>query len=149
MSQGEKWLPLLWALPLLPGGVLGVHNFTTGGDVGVLIMTIALTLMWLSTVAVMVLSRPEPGADRKGARDAVIFGRRFTETHQAPRDGFSVVTYSLLAGFTAGTVIAFVNAAGNGAWLTAWSMAMATVELVAILSMAGYLRERDVEETLV
>lgn len=88
MSQGEKWLPLLWALPLLPGWALGVHNFATGRDVGVLIMTIALTLMWLSTVAVMVFSRPEPGADRKGARAAVIFGRRFSETHQAPQNGF-------------------------------------------------------------
>ncbi|WP_272026292.1 hypothetical protein [Kocuria rosea] len=149
MSQGEKWLPLLWALPLLPGWALGLHNFTTGGDVGVLIMTIALTLMWLSAVAVMVFSRPEPDTNRKGARAAVIFGHRFSGTRQAPRNGFSLLAYSLLAGFTAGTVIAFVNAAGNGAWLTAWSMAMAMVELVAILSMTGYLRERDFEETLV
>ena len=67
---------MLWALPLLPGWALGLHNFAHGSHVGVLLMTGALTLMWLCTVAVMVVSRPEPGANRKGARAAVIFGHR-------------------------------------------------------------------------
>lgn len=54
ITTAEKFLVVFWALPLIPGFVLGVRNYNGSDDVGLLPLPCILLLMWVvSTIGVI------------------------------------------------------------------------------------------------
>lgn len=150
MTRVEKFLVVFWALPLIPGFLLGLRNYNGSDDVGILPFPCILLIFWvIATIGVITGARRrerERLDDSDGPREEsehfvqgrLHFGHGYIDT---PRErGRRFVTKQSLWLFIIIPVGIYVLLTDGD-----WSFLVVALHVVAIFSMMAYFNERDTE----
>lgn len=154
MTKVEKLLVAFWAIPLIPGFIIGVRNYNGSEDIGLLPLPIILSVMWvIATIGVIrgarrrerdrtagALASGGPEEDREHfVQGRLHFGHGYIDT---PRERGRLLikneSWFLLIIIPVGIYLLLTD--GD------WTILVAALHVIAVYSMYAYFNERDTED---